>query len=148
MWNWLFRRQRKPAGEPREDAEGIRRKLAAAHLVVEAHRKKCALEAAEKQHNNCQEILPSSEPDAVILYTPFPPPPGNSATAAALESILQGHRVDSELFTQLFRCGFVLKDPAGKWAITSAGKELIERHKLLTSAGTFVAGVRAAAGWQ
>ncbi|MBK7091773.1 MAG: hypothetical protein IPH59_08640 [bacterium] len=55
--------------------------------------------------------------------------------------------MSAELFTQLYRGGFVFKDPRGQWKITGMGKELVEKHKLLTPEGCLVAGVRCVAGW-
>jgi hypothetical protein len=56
-----------------------------------------------------------------------------SSLAAALEGILQGGRVDNEVFLQLYRNGFVFKEKERKWGITEAGKNLIERYKIILS---------------
>lgn len=93
------------------------------------------------------EILPSKEPDETIPYRLRSLPPGPPALAAALECILQGRRLSPDLFTQLYRGGFVFKDPHGQWAITEMGKELIERNKLFTPDLCLVAGVECASGW-
>ena len=101
----------------------------------------------EDRCNRGREILPSDEPDAAIPYRLPPTRTAGSTLAAALESILQGQRVSAELFTQLYRSGFVFKDPRGQWRITAMGKELIEKHKLITPEGRLVAGVKCADGW-
>lgn len=90
---------------------------------------------------------PLTAPDEPIPYLPPPRPPGPPALAAALESVLQGRRVSPDIFTQLYRGGFVFKDPHGQWAITEMGKELIERNKLFTPSLCLVAGVECASGW-
>jgi hypothetical protein len=64
-----------------------------------------------------------------------------------LESILQGRRVSPDLFTQLYRGGFVFKDPHGRWAITEMGKGLIEQNKLFLPDRCLVDGVECASGW-
>lgn len=146
MWKWFSRRR--PAPSPPENPETIRQQLKAAQLLLQARKEKTSAPSpAHEESNRCQEILPSDEPDATISYQPLPSQTSESALAAALESILQGQRVSAELFTQLYRGGFVFKDPGGQWTITAAGKELIEKHKLITPEGCLVAGVRCAAGW-
>jgi len=144
MWKWFSRRPTPPASQSSDD---IRRKLAAAHQIVQAHNEKWAQKEAAERLASFQEILPSSDPDAVIGYEPPPPLAGNSAQAAALESILQGKRVEPQIFTDLFRAGFVSKDAQGQWTITATGKTLIERHKLITPIGVYVAGVKCGGSW-
>jgi len=147
MWKWFSRR---PAPNPTENPETIRRRLRAAQLLIRAQeaRTRSAVPVKTVGHPDCRrEILPSDEPDAIIPCRPLSSQVTGSALAAALESILQGKRVEAAIFTQLFRGGFVFKDPCGKWAITALGKELIEKHKLLTPEGCLVAGVKCAAGW-
>ncbi len=147
MWKWFSRR---PAPNPPENPETIRRQLKAAQLLFQARKEKGSAgnpTREDSSRNRWQEILPSEDPDATISYQPLPSPTNDSALAAALESILQGQRVDAELFTQLYRGGFVFKDPGSQWAITATGKELIEKHKLITPEGCLVAGIRCAAGW-
>lgn len=148
MWKCFSRR---PAPNPTDNPETIRRRLQAAQLLIRARKVTRTGSAipvkAEGQPDRRREILPSDEPDAIIPCRALPPKVGGSTLAAALESILQGKRVDAAIFTQLFRGGFVFKDPCGKWAITALGKELIEKHKLLTPEGCLVAGVKCAADW-
>ena len=67
--------------------------------------------------------------------------------AAALESILQGGRVPNEVFLQLYRHGFVFKEKEKKWAITEAGKQLIERHKLQGPQECRVHGLKCGKSW-
>jgi len=67
--------------------------------------------------------------------------------AAALESILQGERVANEVFLQLYRHGFVFKEKEKKWAITEAGKQLIERHKLQGLQECRVHGLKCRKSW-
>jgi hypothetical protein len=146
MLKWLFR-QASPSPEKPAD---VHRRLQAAQLIVQQQRERHApLEVSKKgtPSNPAREILPSDGPDATIPYRlPSPPaPPGTLATA--LESILQGRRVSPDIFTQLYRGGFVFKDPHGRWAITEMGKELIERNKLFTPDRCLVAGVECAGGW-
>ena len=83
----------------------------------------------------------------IIPHPSLPLQTDRPILAASLESILQGKRVRAEVFTQLYRGGFVFKDPQGQWRVTAMGKELIEKHKLLTPAGCLVAGVTCASGW-
>lgn len=144
MWKWFSRR---PASNPSENPETIRRQLKAAQLLLQARKEKNNPTREESSRNQWQEILPSDEPDATVSYQPLPSQTGDSTLAAALESVLQGERVDAELFTQLYRGGFVFKEPDGQWTITASGKELIEKHKLITPEGCLVAGVKCAAGW-
>jgi hypothetical protein len=147
MWKWFSRR---PAPNPNESAETIRQRLQAARLLVQTRKERsdrAGVPTREDRRNRSREILPSKAPDAAISCEPMPSPTTDSTFAAALESILQGQRVGTGLCTQLYRGGFVFKDPAGQWTITGAGKELIEKHKLITPDGCLVAGVRCAAGW-
>jgi hypothetical protein len=147
MWKWFSRR---PASMPPENPDAIRRQLRAARSLIQARRDKTIAGNTTREDsssNRWREILPSKAPDAAISCEPMPSPTTDSTFAAALESILQGQRVGTGLFTQLYRGGFVFKDPAGQWTITGAGKELIEKHKLITPDGCLVAGVRCAAGW-
>lgn len=146
MWKWFSRR---PASDPIESAETIRRRLMAAQLLVQKARRSpsTARIKNEDRGDRWGEILPSDGPEAIIPYRPSPSGLSNSVLAAALESILQGQRVSAEIFTQLYRGGFVFKDPQGQWSITALGKELIEKHKLITPEGCLVAGVKCAAGW-
>ncbi|MGO8927140.1 MAG: hypothetical protein ACLQU3_09655 [Limisphaerales bacterium] len=60
---------------------------------------------------------------------------------------MQGRRVSPDLFTQLYRGGFVFKDPHGRWAITEMGKGLIEQNKLFLPDRCLVDGVECARGW-
>lgn len=146
MRKWFSRR---PASDPIESAETIRRRLQAARLLVEKARRSpsTALVKNEDRGDRWGEILPSYGPDAPIPYGLSPSSPSKSVLAAALESILQGQRVSVDLFTQLYRGGFVFKNPHGQWSITALGKELIEKHKLITPEGCLVAGVKCVAGW-
>ncbi len=147
MWKWFSRR---PAPNPPENPETIRRQLKAAQLLHQARKEKNSAgnpTREDSSRNRWKEVVPSDEPDAAIPYQPLPSQTKDSILAAALESVLQGQRVDAGLFTQLYRGGFVFKDPGGQWTITAAGKELIEKHKLITPEGCLVAGVRCAAGW-
>lgn len=146
MWKWLSRR---PSAKPTENPEKIRQRLEAAQRLVreQKDRRRRSDPPTDERRNRNREILPPDEPDAIIPYRPPPLQTGVSTLAAALESILQGKKVSPELFTQLYRGGFVFKDPHRQWRITAMGKELIEKHKLLTPEGCLVAGVRCAAGW-
>ena len=145
MWKWFFRR---PAPIPTENV--IRQRLQAALCLVQEQKERrirSTVPTTVERRNRGQEILPPDEPDATIPCRLLPSLSGGSTLAAALESILQGKRVSAELFTQLYRGGFVFKDPRGQWRITAMGKELIEKHKLLTPVGCLVAGVTCVAGW-
>jgi hypothetical protein len=147
MLKWLFR---KSAAAPPENQGEVRRRLQAAQRLVRQQKEsKDAPEIPNQGSpgNSAREILPSNEPDAAISYRLPSPPPARSTLAAALESILQGRRVNPELFTQLYRGGFVFKDPHGRWAITEMGKGLIERNKLFLPDRCLVAGVECACGW-
>lgn len=55
--------------------------------------------------------------------------------ARSLESILQGQKVSSDIFTALYRGGYVFKEPGGKWGITALGKQLVENQKIVLEAG-------------
>ena len=148
MLKWLFR---KSAAAPPENQGEVRRRLQAAQRLVRQQKESTDSPAIPEQGppGNCaREILPSIEPDAAISYRlPSSPPPARSTLAAALESILQGRRVSSDLFTQLYRGGFVFKDPHGRWAITEMGKGLIEQNKLFLPDRCLVDGVECASGW-
>lgn len=147
MWKWFSRRT---APIPTERSETIRQRLQAARLLVQAQKERnnrATIPTGENRSNCWREILPPDEPDATIPYRLLPARTGDSTLAAALECILQGQRVSTELFTQLYRRGFVFKDPYRQWRITAMGKELIEKHKLLTPEGCLVAGVRCGASW-
>ncbi len=148
MLKWLFR---KSAAAPPEKQGEVRRRLQAAQRLVRQQKEGNACPEIPKQGppgNPAREILPSIEPDAAISYRlPSSPPPIRSTLAAALESILQGRRVSPELFTQLYRGGFVFKDPNGRWAITEMGKGLIEQNKLFLPDRCLVDGVECPSGW-
>ncbi len=147
MWKWFSRR---PAPNPTVRSETIRQRLQAARLLVQARKERsdrAGVPTGEDRRNRWREILPPDEPDAAIPYQLLPARTSDSTLAAALESILQGQRVSTELFTQLYRRGFVFKNPHRQWSITAMGKELIEKHKLLTPEACLVAGVRCAALW-
>jgi hypothetical protein len=147
MLKWLFR-QSPPA--PPEHQEDVRRRLQAAQRLVRQQketRDSPGSPSQEPHGSSAREILPSDGPDATNLCRLPSPLTGQSTLAAALESILQGHRVSSDIFTQLYRGGFVFKDPHGRWTITEMGKELIERNKLFTPERCLVAGVECAGGW-
>lgn len=147
MWKWFSRRL---APTPNESSETIRQRLQAAQWLVQVQKERSnrtSFPSEEDRRNRWREILPPDEPDVTIPYQLPPARTGDSTLAAALESILQGQRVSTELFTRLYRGGFVFKDPHGQWQITAFGKELIEKHKLLTPEGCLVAGVGCAAGW-
>jgi hypothetical protein len=145
MWNWFCRRP--PPGSTENE---IRLRLQAAQSLVQEQKERrirSSVPTTAERRNRGREILPIDEPDATIPYRLLPSQAGGSTLAAALESILHGKRVSAELFTQLYRDGFVFKDPHGQWRITAMGKELTEKHKLLTPDGCLVAGVRCADGW-
>lgn len=144
MWKRLSRRH---APNLTESAERVRQRLQAAQRLVREQKERKSRSRFPTEERRNREILPPDEPDATIPYRLPPSQTGGSTLAAALESILQGKRVSPELFTQLYRGGFVFKDPHGQWKITAMGKELIEKHKLLTPEGCLVAAVRCAAGW-
>jgi hypothetical protein len=148
MLKWLFR---KSATAPPENQGEVRQRLQAAQRLVRQQKESTDSTEIPKQGppGNCaREIHPSNEPDAAISYRlPSSPPPARSTLAAALESILQGRRVSSDLFTQLYRGGFVFKDPHGRWAITEMGKGLIEQNKLFLPDRCLVDGVECASGW-
>jgi hypothetical protein len=144
MWKRLSRRH---ALNPAENPENIRQRLQAAQRLVREQKERKSRSRFPIEEPRNREILPPDEPDATIPYQLPPSQTGDSTLAAALESILQGKRVGPDLFTQLYRGGFVFKDPHGQWRITAMGKELIEKHKLLTPEGFLVAAVRCAAGW-
>lgn len=146
MWKWFSRRH---SAKPTENPEKIRQRLEAAQRLVQEQkdRRRRSDPPTDERRNRNREIFPPDEPDATIPCRLLPSHAGGSTLAAALESILQGKRVSAELFTQLYRGGFVFKDPRGQWRITEMGKELVEKHKLLTPEGCLVAGVRCVAGW-
>lgn len=146
MWKWFSRRH---SAKPTENPEKIRQRLEAAQRLVQEQkdRRRRSDPPTDERRNRNREILPPDETDATIPCRLLPSLAGGSTLAAALESILQGKRVSAELFTQLYRGGFVFKDPRGQWKITGMGKELVEKHKLLTPEGCLVAGVRCVAGW-
>ena len=147
MLKWLFR-QAAPA-LPEHQGE-VRRRLQAARRLVQQQKQGKGSPDIPSQGppgSSAREILPASEPDAVISYRLPSPPAERSTLAAALESILQGRRVSPDLFTQLYRGGFVFKDPQGRWAITEMGKGLIEQNKLFLPDRCLVGGVECASGW-
>ena len=147
MLKWVFR---KSAPAPPADQEDVRRRLQAAERLVRQQKESKASPEIPKQGpsvNSAREIFPSIEPDAAISYQLPSPPAVRSTLAAALESILQGRRVSPDLFTQLYRGGFVFKDPHGRWTITEMGKGLIEQNKLFVPDRCLVGGVECASGW-
>ena len=147
MLKWLFR-QAAPA--PPEQQGEVRRRLADARRLVQQQKQgkdPPDIPSPGPPGSSAREILPASEPDAAISYRLPSLTAERSTLAAALESILQGHRVSRGIFTQLYRGGFVFKDPHGRWTITEMGKELIERNKLFTPERCLVAGVECAGGW-
>jgi hypothetical protein len=144
MWKWL---SQPPLPNPTENPERIRQRLQAAQRLVQQRKERTSRSRLPTEERRNREILPPDEPDATIPCRLLPSLAGGPTLAAALESILQGKRVSAELFTQLYRGGFVFKDPCGQWKITGMGKELVEKHKLLTPEGCLVAGVRCVAGW-
>jgi len=147
MLNWLVRRSSAP---PFRQPSSVRQRLQAARHLVQRQKETDAPSEFSKKplpRSFGREIAPLTASDEPILYLPPPPPPGPPALAAALESILQGRKVSPDIFTQLYRGGFVFKDPHGQWAITEMGKELIERNKLFTPGLCLVAGVKCASDW-
>ena len=147
MLKWLFR---KSAATPPENQGEVRRRLQAAQRLFRQQKEsKDAPEIPNQGSpgNSTREILPSNERDAAISYRLPSPPAARSTLAAALESILQGRRVSPELFTQLYRGGFVFKDPHGRWAVTEMGKGLIEQNKLFLPDRCLVDGVECVSGW-
>lgn len=60
-------------------------------------------------------------------------PDQRKSLAIALEMVLQGARVASEVHTTLYRNGYIDKPIKGVWGITSRGKKLIGRFKILTN---------------
>ena len=147
MLKGLFR---KSAPAPPEHPGEVRQRLQAARRLVRQQKESTdcpGIPSPGPPGNSAREILPALEPDAAFSC-PLPPPAAGRATlAAALESILQGRRVSPELFTQLYRGGFVFKDPQGRWAITEMGKRLIEQNKLFLPDRCLVGGVECARGW-
>ena len=97
------------------------------------------LSATSVPSGDNQPVCPP-EADHSFKYTPLEVQ-DNSRLAGALETILQGQKVDPELFLKLYRGGYVFKNPGGQWQITSMGITLIERHKLLTEGGVLISGV-------
>jgi hypothetical protein len=147
MLKWLFR---PAAPAPPEHQGDVRRRLAAARRLVQQQKQgkdSPDIPSPGPPGSSAREILPASEPDAAISYRLPSLPAERSTLAAALESILQGRRVSPGLFTQLYRGGFVFKDPHGRWAITEMGKGLIEQNKLFLPDRCLVAGVECASGW-
>ena len=121
MWKWFSRRHSKQPESP----EKIRQRLQAAQRLVQQRKERTSRSRLPTEERRNREILPPDEPDATIPCRLLPSHAGGSTLAAALESILQGKRVSTELFTQLYRGGFVFKDPHGQWRITGMGKELV-----------------------
>ncbi len=147
MLKWLFR---KSAAAPPENQGEVRRRLQAAQRLYRQQKASKDAPGIPNQGppgNSAREILPSNEPDAAISCRLQSPPAARSTLAAELESILQGRRVSPEVFTQLYRGGFVFKDPHGRWAITEMGKGLIEQNKLFLPDRCLVDGVECASGW-
>jgi len=147
MLKGLFR---KSAPAPPEHPGEVRRRLQAARRLVR-----------QQKEGNASPEIPKQGPREIPPAKFFPlsnrtqrfhagcrrPTTGRATLAAALESILQGRRVASGLFTQLYRGGFVFKDPQGRWAITEMGKRLIEQNKLFLPDRCLVGGVECARGW-
>lgn len=147
MFKWLLRRRSAPP--PRRSSD-VRQRLQAARRLVQQQKERnvpATFSKTPAPRGFGREISPCTAPEEPISYPPPPPPSGPPALAAALESILQGKRVSPDIFTQLYRGGFVFKNPHGQWAITEMGKDLIERNKLFTADLCLVAGVKCASGW-
>ena len=147
MLAWLLRyfAQRPPVAPA-----GVHLRLQAARRLVQQRKEINAptgIPTEKSLSGTGREILPSTEQDSVISCRLLNSPTAAPALAAALESVLQGRRVGPDVFTQLYRGGFVFRDPQGRWAITEMGKQLIERNKLFTPHRCLVAGVECARSW-
>ena len=103
----------------------------------------------ENCSNDPSLIQELSACDLVVSYTPSKQAPGaEHSMAANLEKILQGAKTDKDAFYDLFKNGFVFKETGGKWGITDAGKQLVERHKLIVESQCLVCGVQCVKGWK
>jgi len=85
-------------------------------------------------------------PDETFPFKAYTVSP-EGALASALEKILQGERAPSDVFLELYHKGFVFKEKEKRWAITEAGKSLIERHKLSDPVQCRVNGVECPKSW-
>lgn len=94
------------------------------------------------------EIQPPDEERPVTVPADMLGVSEEAQLAVALETILQGKRVTPERFTQLYRAGYTFKEPTGHWAITEAGKRLIERHKIKLDTTVLVEGIPCGTQWK
>ena len=106
-------------------------------------------EAAKNLKSAGIEILDLTACDLTVKYEPSRYIPGSEAKMAAdLESILQGAKVDKDSFQDLFKNGFVFKETGNKWGITEAGKQMVERNKLITEDACLVSGIVCLRSWK
>lgn len=149
MFEWFFNRKKKAPGQPGQFSRQFRRaqRLIAQRNAGQIEGPAKSAEAAVAAAPAAVEILPLAGPEQpAVEYTPATVSE-EARLASSLETVLQGNRVAPEVFTELYRGGYVFKEPAGKWAITQPGKDLIERHKLYVPDMCLVDGVRCHADW-
>ena len=147
MLAWLLRRLTPPLAV---SPSAVPQRLQAAKRLIQERGEPHTPDGTSRERSSlhtCREILPSDEQGVIVSYRLPGLSPASPELAAALESVLQGRRVTPIVFTQLYRRGFVFKDPHGRWTITALGKDLIERNKLFTAERCLVAGVECAGGW-
>lgn len=127
-------------------ARDFSQRLQLARLHQRTERKPCAIQI---QSPAATIILPTTTySDLIIHYDPEPPRRFTSGTlAASLEKILQGSKVPHDMFQELYRSGYVFKEKEKQWSITTAGKLLIERNKLISNTEIRVNGVICRKNW-
>ena len=86
------------------------------------------------------------EKDETFVYVPLEVKDRNQL-AGSLETILQGSKIDPDIFLKLYRGGYVFKTTGGAWKITERGKELIDKHKLISPDTTLINGVPCKKTW-
>jgi hypothetical protein len=86
------------------------------------------------------------EKDETFPYTPLEVQ-DRSQLASSLETILQGNKVDPDIFLKLYRGGYVFKSTGGAWRITERGKELVDKHKLIAPEAILINGIPCLKKW-
>ena len=137
MLSWLNNKKR-------PEQPDIERRLQI--VLLQQQRRKSAIEAIPASQFSEFILQPA---DLDIQFEPLLHTPGeDTLLAAALECILQGAKIEKDVFVRLYRGGYVQKDTGGKWSITEPGKQLIERKKLYTAGECRIGGVLCAKDWQ
>ncbi len=138
--------QKEPTRSPHAAAADFQKRLQQAKLQL-AKAPQPKGEFVEPMEVPPMEVKPEIAAPDQSFSCPAYAPIEESVLAGALERILQGERVPSELFARLYHKGYVFKEKEKQWAITEEGKSLIERHKISDQIQCRINGVPCAKGW-